>query len=137
MVLESWKSYINQNDYDYLIKFINNMENHLPNEKILILNGKTATGKTTLINDIKKKIGIQHFHDNSFIEGEFYFQQPKIGLHICGIHEYQNDKYLKIIKYIFEKNISILSDTNCGENIHPEILLNAYIIKMEHCFLDE
>lgn len=135
MVLETWKNYLNENDYDFLINFIKNMENNIPNDKILILDGKPGTGKTTLINEIKNKIGTRNFHENSFIEGEFFFKQQKLGLHICGIHEYQNKKYLEIIKNIFESNISIISDTNCSKNIHPEILNNAYVISMEYSFI--
>lgn len=135
MSLETWKAYLNEVDYKFLINFVNNMENNIPNDKILILNGKSGTGKTTLINEIKNKIGTRNFHENSFIEGEFFFKQKKLGIHICGIHEYKNKKYLEIIKNIFESNISIIADTNCSENIHPEILNNSFVITMDHCFL--
>ena len=111
------------------------MENNIPNDKILILYGKSGTGKTTLINQIKNKIGTLHFHENSFLEGEFFFKEKKLGIHICGIHEYQNRKYLEIIKNLFESNISIISDTNCSEKIHSEILNNAYVINLEHYFI--
>ena len=135
MVLETWKTYLNDTDYEFLLNFVNNMENNIPNDKILILDGKSGTGKTTIINEIKNKIGTRNFHENNFIEGEFFFKEKKLGLHICGIHEYQNNKYLEIIKNIFESNISIISDTNCSENIHPEILQNSYVITMQHCFI--
>ena len=135
MFLVSWKPYLNEKDYEFLLNFVNNMENNIPNDKILILHGKSGTGKTTMINEIKNKIGIRNFHENSFIEGEFFFKEKKLGLHIYGIHEYQNRKYLEIIKNIFESNISIISDTNCIQSIHTEILENSYVIKMDHCFI--
>lgn len=126
----SWSSYLNEKDYNYLLEFIYNLKNNISNDKILILHGLPRTGKTTLINEMKKIVGKEHFHDNSFLEGEKFFQPRKRAIHIYGIQQYQEKKYLSSIKTMFENNVSIISDTNSLEKIDKEILENAYVIHM-------
>ena len=131
---EEWKQYLSEKDFNYLIQFIENLDRMDKNDKILILTGKPKTGKTTLINQIKKCIGNQHFHDNKYLNGEMFFEQSKIALHICGIEEYTKKVYIIALQNILQNNISIITDTNNIEKIAPEILENSYIIEMMHIF---
>lgn len=132
--IEEWKQYLSEKDFNYLIQFIENLDRMDKNDKILILTGKPRTGKTTLINKIKKYIGSQHFHDNNYLNGEMFFEPSKIAIHICGIHEYSEKVYIVALQNFLKNNISIISDTNSIETIAPEILENSYIIEMTHIF---
>jgi predicted AAA+ superfamily ATPase len=131
---ENWREYLTPLDFTFLIEFIDNIDKNLHNNKILILCGPPRTGKTTLIKDIKHYIGKKNFHDNNYLEGEKFFQPSRLAIHICAINGYNDEKYISILKEIFETNMSILSDTNNIETIHPSILDNSHIIYMKHIF---
>ena len=53
--LYEWKQYLNNNegDYEYLIQFVENVKNNIPNDKMIILVGIGANGKSTLIKNTK------------------------------------------------------------------------------------
>ena len=131
---EEWSQYLSEKDFNYLIQFIENLDKMVKNDKILILTGKPRTGKTTLINQIKKCIGIEHFHDNKYLNGEMFFEPSKLALHICGIEEYPEKVYIIALQNFLKNNISIITDTNSIEKIAPEILEKSYIIEMTHIF---
>ena len=126
----TWSSYLIEKDYNYFLSFTYNLKNNISNDKILILHGLPRTGKTTLIKEMKKIVGEEHFHNNSFLEGEKFFQPRKRAIHICGIQQYQEKKYVDSIKTMFQMEISIISDTNYLHNVQQEILDNAYVIHM-------
>jgi hypothetical protein len=130
----SWSSYLNEEDYLFLLQFIYNLQNNLPNDKICILVGRPRTGKTSLIKEIKTIIDEDNFLDNKFLEGQFFFEPKKLAIHICGINSYTENIYVNAIKNFLTNNMSIISDTNTIENLHPSILENAYIINMTHDF---
>lgn len=130
----SWKSYMSEEEYLFLLQFIYNLQNNLPNDKICLLVGRSRTGKTTLIKEIKKIIGEDNFLDNKFLEGQFFFQPKKLAIHICGINAYSENIYMNAIKNFLTSGMSIISDTNTIDNLHPSILENAYIINMTHDF---
>lgn len=131
---ENWREFLSPSDFTFLIEFIDNADMNLHNNKILILCGPPRTGKTTLIKDIKHYIGQKNFHDNNYLEGEKFFQPSRLAIHICAINGYHDEKYISILKEIFETNMSIISDTNNIVTIHPSILNNSHIIYMKHIF---
>ena len=57
--LYKWKQYLNNNegDYEYLIQFVDNVKNNIPNDKIIILFGYGGNGKSTLIREIGDYLG--------------------------------------------------------------------------------
>lgn len=55
--LYSWYEYLAEDDYNYLIEYVENVKNNIPNDKMIILCGPPRTGKSTLQNDILKYLG--------------------------------------------------------------------------------
>jgi len=49
---EGWFQYLQQADFEYLIQYIENIQNGIPNHEMIILLGPPCTGKSTLIEDI-------------------------------------------------------------------------------------
>ena len=60
--LDNWKPYLNDEDFEYLINYVENSKNNLPNNKFFILleNGG-ANGKNTLITEIENYLGNKNF----------------------------------------------------------------------------
>jgi AAA+ ATPase superfamily predicted ATPase len=131
---DNWRKYLSPSDFTFLIEFIDKADMKINNNKILILCGPPRSGKSTLIKEIKNYIGNVNFHDNNYFEGEKYFQPKRLAIHICGINGYQHEKYIAMLKEIFESDMAIISDTNNIESIHPTILENSHVIKMTHVF---
>ena len=50
--LYNWKQYLTDDDYNYLIQYVENVKNNIPNDKMLILSGPGSTGKSTLMDNI-------------------------------------------------------------------------------------
>ena len=56
--LSNWKPYISEDDYDYLIHFVENAKNNFPNNKMIVLLGNGGrNGKTKLITEIANYLG--------------------------------------------------------------------------------
>ena len=55
--LDDWKQYLTDNDYNYLIQYIENIKNNISNNKMIILYGPGRTGKSTLKNNILEYLG--------------------------------------------------------------------------------
>jgi len=133
--LDNWKKYLILADYNYLIKYIENIKNNKPNDKMIILYGPGRSGKTTLKNDIKQYLGNNlygdFFHPDEIINStnikklEFF----------SGLYEISNSKkknlvILNLIKY----KQSIISETNNIEIVNKSLLDFSKIIKMQNIF---
>ena len=46
--LYNWNQYLSDEDYNYLIQYIENIKNNNQNNKMIILSGPSRTGKSTL-----------------------------------------------------------------------------------------
>ena len=132
--LNNWKPYLSEEDFEYLLKYIENCKNNLPNNKLLILLGNGgANGKSTLITEISNYVGNENFrkcdtNGNAFLE-------PIVNLiHIPAIDEY-NKKYIQQLKNIIQYGQSIIAETNNIGKINTNLLDCVKIIKMEHKFL--
>jgi ABC-type lipoprotein export system ATPase subunit len=55
--LDNWKQYLTEGDYNYLIRYIENIKNNISNDKMIILSGPARSGKSTLINNIQTYLG--------------------------------------------------------------------------------
>ena len=74
--LDSWRQYLRQNDYEYVIEYVENLKNNRKNDKMMILSGPGRSGKSTLIRDIFSYIGkdkcVYCGQDGSEIYGPLY-----------------------------------------------------------------
>ena len=85
--LDNWKQYLTNDDYNYLIQYIENIKNNISNDKMIILSGPSRTGKSTLKNDIQKYLG-DEFCGVFMMSGEIIYNEniKKLGF-FNGIDE--------------------------------------------------
>jgi len=135
--LNNWHQYLTNDDYNYLIQFVENIKNNIPNDKMIILYGPGRSGKTTLKNDIQQYLGDDNCgHMMVMMPAEIIYNEniKKLGL-FSGIDEIgrskkNNTAIINLIKY----KQSLLADTNNIEKVNSKLLEFAKIIKMEHVF---
>ena len=133
--LDNWKQYLTNDDYNYLIQFVENIKNNISNDKMIILSGPARTGKSTLKNDIQKYLGDEICGDMPMSGDIIYFENIKKLGFFCGIDEIYNSKknntaIINLIKY----KQSLLADTNNIERVNIKLLELSKIIKMGHVF---
>jgi hypothetical protein len=131
--LDNWKQYLTNDDFNYLIQFVENVKNNIPNDKMIILYGPARTGKSTLKNDIQEYLG-NEICGNMPMLGDIIYFENKLGF-FCGIDgilssKKTNNAIINLIKY----KQSLLADTNNIEKVHNKLLEFSKIIKMEHVF---
>lgn len=132
--LDNWKPYLNEEDFEYLINYVENSKNNLPNNKFLILLGNGgANGKSTLITEIENYLGNENFR-RCDTNGSAFFEPIVKVIHISAIDEYKK-KYIQQLKNVIQYGQSIIADTNNIEKINKNLLDCVRIIKMEHKFL--
>ena len=133
--LDNWKQYLTNDDYNYLIQFVENIKNNISNDKLIILSGPSRTGKSTLKNDIQQYLG-DEICGVFMMSGEIIYNEniKKLGF-FCGIDEIGSSKKnnIAIINLIKYKQ-SLLADTNNIERVNNKLLEFSKIIKMEHVF---
>lgn len=141
--LHSWAQYLKQDDYDYLIQYIENVKNNIPNNKMIILSGKGRTGKSTLINDISHYLGDEFIKNAgilSFVDDLIYCENIKQKLVcLCEIDELPTRNYLynkvKAIINFIKYNQSIITMTIHIEKVNKNVLEYCRVITMEHVFI--
>jgi hypothetical protein len=132
--LDNWKPYLNEEDFEYLINYVENSKNNLPNNKFLILLGNGgANGKSTLITEIENYLGNENFRRCDTYGSAFLEPIVKL-IHISAIDEYKK-KYIQQLKNVIQYGQSIIAETNDIKKIHKNLLDCVRIIKMEHKFL--
>jgi len=133
--LNNWNQYLTNDDYNYLIQFVENIKNNIPNDKMIILYGPGRTGKTTLKNDIQQYLGDESCGP-MMMSGEIIYNEniKKLGL-FSGIDEIGSSKKTNraIINLINYKQ-SFIAETNNIERVNNKLLEFSKIIKMEHVF---
>ena len=135
--LDNWKQYLTNDDYNYLIQFVENVKNNISNDKMIILSGPPRSGKSTLKNDIQEYLGNEICGNMLICDvGEIIYNEniKKLGF-FCGIDEIRNSKktntaIINLIKY----KQSFLADTNYIEKVNNKLLEFSKIINMEHVF---
>lgn len=142
--IESCKEYLSEDDYLYLIEYIDNIKNNILNDKMIILLGPGATGKSTLIGDIR--VSLDEY-------GYQCYKLPILDLHFCclddvklatfdGIDDYLEEEYednskmiTKNIINMIKNKLSLIVPANEYNKIDPEIIEYSRIINMTHVFL--
>lgn len=59
-MLENWKNYLSEEDYNKLIFFVQCVIDNTPFNGFLIITGGPSTGKTQLLHDIIDLVGINN-----------------------------------------------------------------------------
>jgi predicted AAA+ superfamily ATPase len=112
--LDNWKQYLYVADYNYLIQYIENIKNNIPNDRMIILSGPGRSGKSTLQTDITKYLG-----NGFFCEIDEIYRSKK-----------SNQAIVNFIKY----KQSFIASTNHIEKIPVTLLEYSKIINMTHIF---
>jgi ABC-type phosphate/phosphonate transport system ATPase subunit len=133
--INSWEQYLTNEDYMYLVQYIENIKNNISNDKMIILAGPSRSGKSTL-----KK------HITSFLSDELcgcypmsgdliYYETIKPLGFFNGIDEISTSKKNNqaIINFIKYKQ-SFIADTNNIERVNNKLLEHSKIIMMTHIF---
>jgi hypothetical protein len=135
--LSNWAQYLNDDDYEYLIQYVENVKNGTPNAKMIVLAGPARTGKTTLQNDIKSYLGeelCQEWQVSSAGDAIYNETLKRLGL-FTGIDEiYRSRKSNQAIVNFIKFKQSFIADTNNVDKINSALLDHIRIIHMTHVF---
>jgi ABC-type phosphate/phosphonate transport system ATPase subunit len=133
--LDNWKQYLPSDDYNFLITYIENIRNDIPNDKMIILFGPGRNGKSTLIRNIQQYLGDEicgvQQASGDIIHNEHI--KKLIVLHgLCDIlrSKKKNNATINLIKY----NQSFIAETVALSDIRKDVLQLSKVIKMEHVF---
>jgi hypothetical protein len=133
--LDRWRRYLTEDDYNYLIQYVENVKGDISNDKMIILSGQSRTGKTTLQKDIQTYLGEEKCGMYVF-PGEIIYNEniKKLGF-FCGIDALTINKKNNhaIVNYIKYKQ-SFIADTIHIERVNSKLLEYSTVIKMTHVF---
>jgi adenylylsulfate kinase-like enzyme len=133
--LDNWKQYLSDDDYNYLIQYIENIKHNISNDKMIILYGPGGSGKTTLKNDIQKYLG-DDMCENFMMSGDIIYKEniKKLGFFCLNdeikIRKKNNTAIINLIKY----KQSFIADTFQIERVNNNLLDFSKIIEMNHIF---
>lgn len=132
--LENLKSYLTEDDYHYLIQYIENIKQTISNDKMIILSGPSRSGKSTLKRDIQTYLG-NEMCGVYMLSGDIIYQEniKKLGF-FCDIGEISNSKNNIAIINLIKYKQSFIAETNHIERVNHNMLDFSRIIQMEHVF---
>jgi hypothetical protein len=96
-----FKNYMQNDYYNYLYEYVENIKNNIKNEKIIIIVGTGRSSITTIIDDIEKYIGKKYCCKNIF---EKYNTDNKLLILDLAI----TNKNIDILNNLINNNISII-----------------------------
>ena len=138
--LNSWMQYLNSDDYEFLIQYVENVKNGTPNDKMIVLAGPARTGKTTLQNEIKSYLNYlgQELWDQWPVRsaGDVIYNENirRLGF-FTGIDEiYRSRKSNQAIVNFIKFKQSFIADTNHFDKNNSALLDHIRIIHMTHVF---
>lgn len=131
--LENWKQYLMENDFQYLIQYIDNIKNNISNDKMIILVGPSKSGKSTLLNDISTSLGYE-LCDVSIMSGDIIHNEDIKKLIFFPELVKNKRTITSIINFIKYKQCFITA-TDSMKNIDSRLLEYSRIINMEHIFI--
>ena len=133
--LESWSQYLPAEDYKFLIQYVENVKNGIPNDVMIILYGDGRTGKSTLMRQIGEYLG-NVLSGTMMTSGELIYSKyiPQLGF-LNGLEGTSTSKktsyaIANLIKY---KQSFIAAVNNIG-TIHPLLQMHSRVIYMTHVF---
>jgi ABC-type phosphate/phosphonate transport system ATPase subunit len=133
--LDNWKQHLTSGDYNYLIQYVDNIKNNIPNHKMIILSGPSRSGKSTLQKDITSYIGHEKCGEYSMSCDFIYDENIKPLGFFCGIDGISKSKKNNraIINYIKYKQ-SFIASTIHIEKVNNKLIEHSKIITMTHVF---
>ncbi len=133
--LDRWRRYLTEDDYSYLIQYVENVKNNISNDKMIILSGPSSTGKSTLTNDIQTYLGDEKFEEYVYPCEIIYNETVKNLGYFCGIDSLASNKKNNnaIINFIKYKQ-SFIADTIHIEKVNSKLLEHSRVITMTHVF---
>jgi len=133
--LSSWQQYLSNEDYTYLIQYIENIKNGIPNHEMCILAGPSRTGKSTLKKDITSYLSDELCGRCPMSCDFIYYENIFPLIFFTGIDEISRSKKNNqaIINFIKYKQ-SFIADTNNIERVNNNLLEHSKIIRMTHVF---
>jgi ABC-type phosphate/phosphonate transport system ATPase subunit len=133
--ITSWEQYLTNEDYVYLLQYIENVKNGISNDKMIILAGPSRSGKSTLTKHI-----ISYLTDDLCgyypISADFInCETIKPLIFFNGIDEISRSRKTNqaIINFIKYKQ-SFIADTNNIERVNNKLIEHSKIIMMTHIF---
>jgi hypothetical protein len=138
---EGWFQYLKQEDFEYLIQYIENIKNGVPNDRMIILFGKGCNGKTRLMDEINSHLGDElcgHEWDVSELICHENIK-PLIFTHE-GLLDRTNHNYKRnlnlahSLKHLIKLGVSFIIAVNRIDFINEKILEHSRIIEMTHIF---
>ena len=99
--ITKFKNYMQNDYYNYLYEYVENIKNNIKNEKIIIIVGTGRSSITTIINDIVKYIGEDYCSRNIFENSNNHNKLLILDLEI-------NNKNIITLKNLINNNISII-----------------------------
>ena len=133
--INSWEQYLTNEDYMYLVKYIENIKNNISNDKMIIFAGPSRCGKSTLKKNITSYLGDEMCGVYCMSGDIIYDETIKPLGFFNGIDEISKSKKNNqaIINFIKYKQ-SFIADTNNIERVNNKLLEYSKIITMTHIF---
>jgi hypothetical protein len=140
---EGWSQYLQQEDFDYLIQYIENIQNGIPNNEMIILLGLGRNGKTTLKHEICTYLGEElcgYMYDRVLheliyeenIKPFIIFQEGDI--YRTEQNNKSNKKLINSLINFIRYGISFITILNDVDTVNQKILEHSKIIMMTHIF---
>ena len=136
---QHWQQYLQQGDFEYLIQYIENVKNGIPNDRMIILLGPSMTGKTTLIDEIGTHLGDELF-GLCPVYALIYQENIKPFIRLYDFIHNTNRKYRGIKNFpnalinFINYGVSFIIEANHLDTVNERILQHSRIIEMTHIF---
>lgn len=118
-----FKNYMQNDYYNYLYEYVENIKNNIKNEKIIIIVGTGRSSITTIIDDIEKYIGKKYCCKNIF---EKYNTDNKLLILDLAI----TNKNIDILNNLIDNNISIIGTSYNVNEINESLNKISKIISI-------
>jgi len=116
--LKEWEHRLDKKDYDYLSRFVKNLEENVMNDEVLLLCGAAKTGKTTLMEILHSRFGCRI-----------------ITIDDSRIKEVSGEECERWSYFLSKNRSSIVASVRTLDGIQPSMLDDCQVIKLTQKFL--